>query len=212
MAGKANTEEDDLFKLAAQGGGTEAATGLSDVGVLFGAEPGREEVTDLGYSTRVKAPTKDAPKKPGTTERAKLPRGTNVEKQAADIAETLEEKFAVIFGLLSGVAPVTGVYGVENSPKAIRALLDIGKRRPAVMRALMTVANGADGLEIGKFIMGIVMALQVDFGRMRGDELPAQVFGVTEIINNIMVDNEAPPENNNVMGQTVNGQRFEPVS
>jgi hypothetical protein len=142
-----------------------------------------------------------------------MPRGTVVEKQAADIAETLEEKFAVIFGLMTGVAPVTGTYGVENSPKAIRALLDIGKRRPAVMRALLTVANGADGLEIGKFILGIVVALQVDFGKLQGDEMPARVFGVTDIIEQFFVpENQPPTDNPNVTGQATNAPRFQPVS
>lgn len=211
MAGKT---EDDLFALAAQAGGDEAdkEAGFLDGGIFLGPERGQ---VDPGFETRVKPPAdKGTPtKKPADKgERAKLPRGSQVEKQAADIAETLEEKFAVIFGLLSGVAPVTGVYGVENSPKAIRALLDIGKRRPAVMRALTTVANGADGLEIGKFVLGVVVALQVDFGRLQGDELPAQVFGVTEIINEFMVQTDAPAPNTNVTGQSVNADRFQPVS
>lgn len=216
MAGKA-AEEDDLFALAAKGGGPDSETGLPDGRFLFGADG--QEVNgkeDPGFETRVKPPTdkkttaKDAPKE--TTPR-KLPRGSVVEKQAADIAETLEEKFAVIFGLLVGVAPVTGTYGVENSPKAIRALLDIGKRRPAVMRALMSVANGADGLEIGKFVLGVVVALQVDFGKLNGDELPARVFGVTDIMEQFFLDpNQEQGPNPNVTEQATNVPRFQPVS
>lgn len=209
MAVKAT--EDDLFALAAQGGTSEAETGLPD-GRIFQGPDG--QVKDPGFETRVKAPSsKEKPAEKETPkERAKLPRGTQVEKQAADIGETLEEKLAIIFGLLSGVAPITSTYGVENSPKAIRALLDIGKRRPAVMRALMTVANGADGLEIGKFVLGIVVALQVDFGKLQGNELPARVFGVTEIIEQFFIDENAPVQNPNVTGQATNGPRFQPVS
>lgn len=214
MAGKA-AEDDDLFALAAKGGSPEAQAGIPDGGLLLGSD-GRQ-VSPPPIETRVKAPSskdsKEAPKKEGAAKTAapKMPRGTIAEKQAADIGETLEEKFAVIFGLLSGVAPVTGTYGVENSPKAIRALLDIGKRRPAVMRALMTVANGADGLEIGKFVLGIVVALQVDFGKLNGDELPARVFGVTDVIQEFFMDGQGAPVNPNVMEQATNAPRFQPV-
>ena len=210
MAGKA-ASEDDLFALADQGG-PEAEAGLSERRVLFGTE---RQVTDPGFETRVKPPAdkaKPSKEQPKTTDRAKLPRGTQVEKQAADIGETLEEKFAVIFGLLSSAMPVTGTYGVENSPKAIRALLDIGKRRPAVMRALMTVANGADGLEIGKFVLGLAVCVQVDFGKLQGSELPARVFGVTDILEQFFVDENAPQQNPNVTEQATNAPRFQPVS
>lgn len=211
MAGKA-AEDDDLFALAAKGGSPEAEAGIPDGGILLGSD-GRQ-VSPPPIETRVKAPGKEeAPKKEAPTkDRARLPRGTQVEKQAADIAETLEEKFAVIFGLLTGVAPVTGTYGVENSPKAIRALMDIGKRRPAVMKALMTVANGADGMEIGKFVLGIVVALQVDFGKLQGTELPARVFGVTDILEQYFTDEEHPGMNPNVTEQATNAPRFQPVS
>lgn len=207
MAGKA-AEEDDLFKLAAQGGGAEAEAGLPDDGVLLGAD-GRQ-VTDPGFETRVKTPTKDTKedKKP----RGRMPRGSVVEKQAADIAETLEEKFAVIFGLLTTAMPVTGVYGTENAPKAVRALLDIGKRRPAVMRALLRVADGADSLELAKFVLGIACAVQVDMGRMQGTEVPARAFGVTDILERFFNPENQPKENPNVQEQETNVPRFAPVS
>jgi hypothetical protein len=132
------------------------------------------------------------------------------------VGENLEEKIAVIFGLASGLAPITSTYAVENSPKAISALLDIAKRRPAVLRALTKVADGADALEIAKFVLGVLVCVQVDFGRLQGDELPARAFGVTAIIQEHFVDNEGkiPTEyNQNVTNQVVpNAVRFSPVA
>lgn len=208
-------KEDDLFKLAQEGGTPEAKAGLPNGRILLGPD-GRSDVSpapDEGFKTRVKPPSaakKEAapsPRRPGRT--------TASEKQLGDIAETLEEKFATIFAMLSGVVPVTAAYGVDNAPKAISALLDIGKRRPAVMKALLKVADGADGLELGKFILGLVVAVQVDFGKLEGTELPARVFGVTEILDTYFRNPEHPdnqPANPHVMEQTTNGQRFQPVA
>jgi hypothetical protein len=139
-----------------------------------------------------------------------MPRGNSVEKTAADIAETLEEKFALIFGLLTNALPVTGTYGVENSPKAVRALIDIGKRRPAVMRALMKIADGADGMELGKFAMGLAVAVQVDLQKMQGDELIARTVGVTEIMEKYFLDPDMRGPNDSVMEQVTHA-RFQPV-
>jgi hypothetical protein len=214
MAGKA-AQEDDLFALAAKGGSAEAEVGFPDGGILLGPD-GRRGVNpapDEGFKTRVKPPVnaKDTPKEVPTK---RLPRGNVAEKQAADIAETLEEKFAMLFGLLAGVVPVTSTYGTENAPKAITALLDIGKRRPGVMKALLKIADGADTLELGKFILGIVVALQVDFGKLQGDEIQAKAFGVTAVLEKYFKNPEyAGSENPNVTEQVVsNGQRFSPVA
>jgi hypothetical protein len=211
MAGKA---EDDLFKLAEEAGGSdsEAQDRFPDEGIF---RPSREVKDAPGFETRVKDPTakpSDKSEKPKTT-RARMPRGSQTEKQAADIAETLEEKFSIIFGLVSGVAPVTGVYGTENSGKAVRALLDIGKRRPSVMKAITKIADGADGLELGKFLVGLVVALQVDMGRMDAGTLPARATGVTEIVEKYFMSPADAPENPMMPTQVVNSAAvFEPIS
>lgn len=207
MAVKA-AQEDDLFELAAKGGSPEAEAGIPNGGILFGTD-GQGRLNDPGFETRVKTPAEKP--KDDKPSRPRMPRGSAVEKQAADIAETLEEKFGIIFGLLSGIAPVTGTYGTENAPKAINALLDIGKRRPAVMRALLKLADGADGLELGKFLVGIVVALQVDMGRLSGMELPARAFGVTEVLEKYFIADDGVP-NQAVTEQVVsNATRFAPV-
>lgn len=144
-------------------------------------EPPTDEIP-----TRVKMPKgEDVRKESAKDTKRSRPMGrrnTAAERDLADIGESLEEKFAVIFGLAASLAPVTATYGVQNSPKAINALLDIAKRRPAVLRALTTVADGANALEIAKFTLGLLACIQVDTGRLNGDELPARAFGVTDIM------------------------------
>jgi hypothetical protein len=118
-----------------------------------------------------------------------------------------------IFLALTAVAPVTGTYGAENTPKAIKALLSIGKRRPAVMKALVKFADGADSMEIAQFGIGLVVALQVDLQRVAPDSLPARVFGVTAVMDKYFVDDtQTDSPNLNVMGQVpASGPRFESV-
>lgn len=196
--GSAEAEEDLLRELVHQG-----ASGLND---------------DPGFTTRVKPPksTPKEEKKPEAKseprQRKTTPRATASERQLADVGENLEEKIGVIFGLASGVAPVTSTYAIENSDKAIRALLDIAKRRPAVLRALTKLADGADAMEIGKFVLGLLVAIQVDTGRLNGDELPARAFGVTEVMvrHDFMSASPHAPAapNEQVMEQVVNPGAF----
>ena len=213
MAGKAKDDE-DLFALAAQAGGSqaEAQAGVSDGRFLQGSDGGLGGLKDPGFETRVKPPA-DGAKKPAPKAVPKMPRGSAAEKTAADIADTLEDKFTVFFAMMSGIAPVTSVYGVENSPKAIKALLDIGKRRPAVMKALTKIADGADSMQLGMFAAGIVASLGVDFGRLQGDELLPRAVGVTEILEKHFKNPDYEESANpNVTEQTTHAKRFAPVA
>lgn len=147
---------------------SEAAGGLSDP-LAFEFE---EEKPKRG-----RKPSGDKPEP-----KVKASRGTASERELAEIGESLEEKMTSIGALLSGIAPVTSVYAVERSPRAIEALLSIAKRRPKVLAVLKKTADGVDALELAQFLGGLIIAMQVDAGRLKGNELPAQAFGVTAIL------------------------------
>jgi hypothetical protein len=179
------------------------------VGILLKESPPVTSTDDI--PTRVKVPTKEAPK--SQSDKTPYRKGTASERDLASVGENLEEKIAVIAGLASGLAPVTSTYAVENSPKALAALLSIAKRRPAVLRAITKVADGADALEIGKFVLGILVCIQVDTGRLEGSELPARAFGVTDIMDRyFLAEGQEPAVNPNVTEMRVpNALRFQPV-
>src|SRR2546426_1140814 len=67
-------------------------------------------------------------------------------------------------------------------PISVNALIDIGKRRPAVMKALLRMVDANSGLEIGKYVGGIAIAFQVDMGRIAPDALPAKITGVSAVV------------------------------
>lgn len=128
-------------------------------------------------------------------------RGTASERQAEDIGDALADKVNTIFAMCSGLAPVTSVYAIQNSDKAVKALINIGKRNPKILAALGKAANGVDALEVGKYILGIMVCIQVDTGRVKGDEFPCRAFGVTEILEQHFWDAEEVVDNPSVFVQ-----------
>lgn len=219
MVGKSK-EEDDLFQLAAKAGKEESAeNGISLDAIFLGPEQRgiNQEGDDPGFETRVKPPARrgrprktddaEAPKKP-----VGRPKGSASERTAAEIAEALQSKFDEFFAVISIGMPVTGVYGVENSEKAVKALMSIGKRRPKLMHALMRVADGADGIDVGRYVLGLIFAVQVDMQRLPFDSLPARVTGVTAIVEKHFMNDGSSPENPGMTKQETTSGRFTPVT
>lgn len=134
-------------------------------------------------------------------EKSSKPRGTASERQAEEIGDALTDKIVTVFAMLHGLAPVTSVYATQNSDKAVHALIAIGKRNPKILAILAKTANGVDALELGKFVLGIMVCIQVDTGRAKGDELPCRAFGVTEILEEHFWDAEEVVENPSVFVQ-----------
>jgi len=214
MVRSAGKDDEDLFALAAKGGSTDAKEGLPVGTVLLGSRPGQRQINqegdDPGFETRVKPPTKTtesktAPKTPGR------PKGNASERSIAEIQDAIQQKFDEAFAVLSIGMPVTGTYGVENSDKAVKALISIAKRRPKLLVALSKVADGADGIEIGRYALGLAVAVQVDLQRIPHDALPARVTGVTAVVEKYFVNDETQ-DNPNVTEQVTNVPRFQPVS
>lgn len=208
MVRSAGKEDEDLFTLATKGGTTPAEKGLPVESVLLGAgpqgitQPG--DPNDSGFQTRVKTPGSAREDKP----KAK-PRGSATERSVAEIQESVQEKFDEALSVLSIGMPVTGTYGVENSEKAVKALFSIAKRRPKLLAALSKVADGADGIEIGRYMLGLSVAVQVDLQRIPYDSLPAKATGVTAIVEKYFLDDSETP-NQNVTEQVTHA-RFQPV-
>jgi hypothetical protein len=110
--------------------------------------------------------------------------------------------------VLSMAMPVTGTYGVENSEKTVKALISIAKRRPKLLKVLSRAADGADGLEIGRYLAGLAVAVQVDMQRIPYDSMPAKATGVTAIVEKFFLDESQPNEN---VTEQVTHARFQPV-
>lgn len=150
----------------------------AEAGFPFELLSGSGVIPEEEIPTRVKKPSKDD--KPADKPAAR--RNTAVEREIAEIEETLNDKIGAAFMLAGGLAPVTSVYGAENSEKAVTALMGIARRRPGILKYIRQGADVIDVLEIAKFFGGLVIAVQVDAQKLRGDELPARAFGVTEIL------------------------------
>lgn len=218
-------KEDDLIALAAQAGSKEAGTqaGVSHDPIFLG--PGAKGINqdgdDPGFETRVKAPASTsrgratkatATDKPVEKKTPGRPRGSASERSVEEIADAVGAKFDEFFTYISMGLPVTGTYGVENSDKAVKALISIGKRRPRVMQILAKMADGADGMDVARYVLGVSIAVQVDLGRIPADNIMARASGVTAIVEKYFVQ-EDDPTNPNVTGQATHATpRFQPVN
>lgn len=211
-------EENDLFKLAAQAGKEESAQdGISLDPIFLGPEQRgiNQEGDDPGFETRVKPPARRGrPRKTDDGEATKKPvrpRSSASERTAAEISEALQSKFDEFFAVVSIGMPVTGIYGIENSEKAVKALMSIGKRRPKLMQALMRVADGADGIDVGRYVLGLIFAVQVDMQRLPYDSIPAKATGVTAIVEKHFMSDGESAQNPGMTTQETTSGRFTPV-
>lgn len=135
------------------------------------------------FKTRVKSPD-EKPSKEKTPVKPKLdaPRGTASERQIAEIGDNLAEKAGQLSAIMSGLMPVTSVYLADRHERGITALLNIARRNPKFLAGLQKAATGIDILELAQFLGGLAVAFMVDTGRLQGNEMVAQGFGVTDII------------------------------
>lgn len=161
------------------------------------------------YKTRVKSPDeKSVKEKPTTKVKVDAPRGTASERQIAEIGDNLAEKAGQLSAIMSGLMPVTSVYLADRHERGITALLNIARRNPKFLAGLQKAATGIDILELAQFLGGMAVAFMVDTGRLQGNEMVAQGFGVTDIIEKYFGD-EAEPVNPAV---TIQAPSFVPVS
>lgn len=196
--------------------------GSGPLGVTFKAPTAESD----SIPTRVKMPTpaqeakaaKEDAKlktdaKPGPN-KLDIARGTVSERRVAEVGDKLQEKMDQLAAVLSFKLPVTGVYTGENSPRAVAALLNIAKKRPKFLDALEKASDGIDALEIGQFALGVLTAVQVDTGRLAPDAMPAQITGVTKVIEQYFTGDETDSVNPNVMSmpEPKHAKRFEPAS
>lgn len=138
--------------------------------------------------------------------------GTASEKRILKIQAELQEQADTLAAVMSLRLPVTAVYTGENSPKAIEALLNIARKRPKMLDALEKASDGFDAMAIGKFAIGMAVALQVDTGRLDPNSFPAVATGVTKtFVENGFVETDGAL-NTNVMSmpEPAHAVRFEP--
>lgn len=143
------------------------------------------------FESRIKTPEEKP--KPEKSEKPTPKRaGTATERQLEEIRESLQDKTDELAIVIAGITPVTSVYLAENGPLALNALLNIAKRRPAMLKVLSKAADGIDAMTVGKFALGFLTALQVDFGRLQPDSMPARVTGVTAVIEEHLSPEDKP--------------------
>ncbi len=99
-------------------------------------------------------------------------------------APKLERELTELFteyGTMLGLAlPLTGYVFAERADRRAHAWVLLAETNPAVKKSLEKMLKGSAYGMIATDIAAVSIAAAVEFGRLRPDSGPAQVFGVTE--------------------------------
>lgn len=210
-AGEGNRNAEEGKAEGLPGGLVQGPDGL---GITFKPAPSEPEPFD----TRIKMPTKAEEEKASKEDKSRdrdpiKISGTAAEKRVLKLQAELQEQADILATVMAFKLPVTSVYTGVNSPKAIEALLNIAKKRPKMLDAMEKVSEGFDALAVGKFVIGLGVALQVDSGRLAPDSFPAVATGVTAVIaEHLSEDGGETNPNVTTMPEPAHAVRFQPVS
>ncbi len=134
---------------------------------LFGAKPKGPESPDPDGEPKQKGPTGAVPSGKRPTWAPKLER---------ELTELFTE-----YGTMLGLAlPLTGYVFAERADRRAHAWVLLAETNPAVKKSLEKMLKGSAYGMIATDIAAVSIAAAVEFGRLRPDSGPAQVFGVTE--------------------------------
>lgn len=105
-----------------------------------------------------------------------------------------------LVGALTGpVLPVTGYIILEDAEAFTQAALNLAKRHPKVLKALEKAAQVGPGITVGRFMVKIGVAMNVDSGRMQPQSPISNMMGVYEAWK--IVHPDLAQQNGNVMSE-----------
>lgn len=125
---------------------------------------------------------KDCPEhrpRAGST-RASAGGGTS-ERKLTKLKEDLASQFAKLGKGMASAMPVAGTVTVMRSANTADAMVELCKNNPKALKALYAAAQAVPALDLGEYVGMMVIAVQVDTGRMAPDHRAAELFGVTEV-------------------------------
>lgn len=117
-------------------------------------------------------------KSPKTPRSARQPTPTTELEQ---IETSLLEGLTKFGSAITPVAPIPGVYTIQNAESVSGALTRLAAKNPALLKALSGSSTVMDYVAVGVFGVGLVVAIQVQTGRISADSVAARNFGLTDI-------------------------------
>lgn len=86
-----------------------------------------------------------------------------------------------LVGALTGpVLPVTGYIILEDADAFTQAALNLARKHPRILGALETAAQIGPGITVGRFMVKLGVAMNVDSGRIKPDAAISTFMGVWE--------------------------------
>jgi len=136
------------------------------------------------------------------------PRGSRSTAALKELEGDLTEFFGEVGLYMMGAAPTAGYITVEHSKRLGPAVVALVKDHPRLLKMAQRVSKVNSGAAVGKYAFTLLIALQVDFGRMAPDTILAERLGVTDAYNETHEEKVSAPTG----GGFVNGySTFNPI-
>lgn len=148
--------------------------------VICGAPTFRPEgLTRGGQRRRVPKFCEDHnPKTRVTPAQAERSSALKTESRLKALHTDLADNIRLVGALAGPVLPVTGYIILEDAEAFTQAALNLAKRHPKIIGALEKAAQVGPGITIGRFMVKLGVAMNVDSGRMQPDSAISNMMGV----------------------------------
>jgi hypothetical protein len=97
-----------------------------------------------------------------------------------DLEIDLADNIRLVGAIAGPVMPTTGYIIMEEADGFTNAALKLAVKNPRILKALETAAQVGPGVKVGKTLVKIGIAINVDTGRMNHDAIISRYFGVDD--------------------------------
>lgn len=153
------------------------------------------------------APTDDTPKRTRQPRSDKgVPRTRGVSNK--QLVEDLLVPYAIIAEASALIAPTASALLITRGEKTVQALVKIGMKHPAMLKAMKTASVIGPGAEIATTIVGVVIAVAVDLGRIPPEHPLSLSTGVAQLYMEMHPDRFQPEPGNSMPWPQAPGPAF----
>lgn len=113
------------------------------------------------------------------------PKSQGLETRLKALQVDLSDNMKTAGAICGAVLPVTGYILVEDSDDFTNAIIRLARRHPRALLALEKAAEVGPGVVVGKELLKLGVALQVDGGKLQPDAIPSKYLGVERVYNEV---------------------------
>lgn len=139
-------------------------------------------------------PAKKRGRKPGSTGG-----GRRTSQSDEEFASRISQELVELSAPIAVISPLAMAHVADRADRTAKALTVIGRKHPAVKSAIIAYFDSVAYKDLAFFVIGIPIAIAMDYGMIRPDSRAGYPFGFAEkweeLYGNDLDGPEAPPNN-----------------